>query len=137
MQLLQSTIRVLVVDDHELVRQAICTLLKSRPDLDIVGEAANGKEAIELAQSLRPDVIVMDVRMPEMNGIEATQWIKRTMPEIAIVGLTVSEEAQVAEAMKKAGASDCLRKGGSSQELFDAVARLASGGATDGDRGGH
>jgi CheY-like chemotaxis protein len=114
-------IRILIVDDHAMVREGIASILGQTPDIEVVGEAADGEQAIEQAQRQIPDVIVMDVSMPGMSGIEATRIIHEAQPEIRIIGLSMYEEADRAEAMHKAGAAAYLSKGGPAEELLAAI----------------
>ncbi len=114
-------IRILLVDDHEVVRKGLRSLLEMNTDLQVIGEASDGKEAVERAQALDPDVIVMDVNMPRVNGIEATRQIRRDRPGVAVVALSVFENSAMARAMRIAGACAYLTKGGPPEELFDAI----------------
>src|SRR4028119_757761 len=105
------TIRVLITDDHGVVRQGLRMFLSQDPDLEVVGEAGDGEEALRLARETGPDVILMDLMMPVMDGIEATRTIKASMPDVEVVALTsVLEDASVADAVK-AGAIGYLLKG--------------------------
>lgn len=113
--------RVLLVDDHAMVREGLRTLIDSHRHLEVVAEAGNGKDALELARQYHPDVVVMDVNMPVMNGIEATRRIKQEMPSICVIGLSVQEETQSCEAMKAAGAIDLLAKSGPVNNLVNAI----------------
>jgi DNA-binding NarL/FixJ family response regulator len=101
--------RVLLVDDHPIVRRALYPLLDV-PDIEIAGEAGNGKEAVALTRHVQPDVVLMDVSMPEMDGIEATRAIHAEWPQVCIIGLSVHAEATQAEAMHAAGAMAYLPK---------------------------
>lgn len=112
-------LRLLLVDDHVLVRQGFESILKGYPDLRIVGEAANGREAVEKARTLHPDVVLMDVNMPVMDGIEATRLIKQDLPEITVVGLSVNANTDVERAMRDAGAAAYLTKETAADELND------------------
>jgi PAS domain S-box-containing protein len=114
-------IRVLVADDHKIVREGFVALIQSEEDIDVVGEASNGKEAIEMARLLRPDVIVMDVSMPGMNGIEATTKIMTEMEGVRVIGLSMFEKADSEEAMRTAGAVAYLTKDGPSKDLITAI----------------
>ena len=105
-----ARIRVLLVDDHTMIRAGLKAMLLDYPTIDIVGEAANGREAVELTQSLQPEVVVMDVTMPVMDGIEATRLITRDSPSLIVIGLTVHNADQVMTAMKEAGAMAVLTK---------------------------
>ena len=119
--------RVLIVDDHALFRRGLQMVLKQEPDIEVVGEAADGHEAVGKAQELMPDVILMDVRMPKRSGIEATQRIKELLPHVKILMLTISdEEADLYEAIK-AGASGYLLKEISIDEVADAVRTVWAG----------
>jgi PAS domain S-box-containing protein len=113
--------RVLLVDDHRVMRQGLIALLDSQPDIRVVGEAADGREAVELARRLNPGVIVMDVAMPVMDGIEATRLIKGEMPQVRVIGLSMLGEEEMAERMKRAGAEAWLSKVGPSEALIEAI----------------
>ena len=120
-------VRVLIADDHDIVRAGIRMLLDAQPDIEVVGEASSGTEAIELAGSLEPDVVLMDISMPGVTGIEATRAIKKTNSRIEIVGLTMHAEDRYFFQLLQAGASGYVVKGASPHELLDAV-RAASRG---------
>jgi len=114
-------IRVLLADDHKIVRQGLIHLLQGEPDFDVVGEAGDGKVAIEAARITHPDVVVMDVSMPDMNGIEATRRILAEFPEIRVVGLSMHDEEDLALMMCEAGATAFVTKGGPSEDLMAAI----------------
>ncbi|MBI5581042.1 MAG: PAS domain S-box protein [Deltaproteobacteria bacterium] len=116
-----ATIRVLLADDHALFRNGLGRLLKNERGLEVVGHANDGKQAIELAQQLKPDVILMDISMPRVNGIEATRVIHRQYPEIRIIGLSMYEDQEHAQAMRDAGATDYKTKGCAAAELVAAI----------------
>lgn len=107
-----SNTRVLLVDDHKIVRQGLLRVLAEMPGIEVIGEAADGVEAIEMARRLQPDVVLMDVSMPKMDGIEATRQITREFPGIRVVGLSMHETEDMAAAMHAAGASDYHPKAG-------------------------
>jgi CheY-like chemotaxis protein len=117
----QRKIRVLLVDDHSVVRQALAHLLGEEPDLDIVGEAADGPAAIAQVRRLLPDVVTMDVSMPGMNGIEATRIIHAEFPALRIIGLSLFTETERAEEMRRAGAAEYLTKSGPADALLAAI----------------
>jgi DNA-binding NarL/FixJ family response regulator len=120
-------VRVLIVDDHALFRRGLQMVLEGETDIDVVGEAGDGQEAIERAENTTPDVVLMDVRMPKRSGIEATRTIKDTLPSTKILMLTISdEEADLYEAIK-AGASGYLLKEISIEEVADAVRAVHAG----------
>jgi DNA-binding NarL/FixJ family response regulator len=120
-------VRVLIVDDHALFRRGLQMVLEGETDIDVVGEAQDGQEAIERAENTTPDVVLMDVRMPKRSGIEATRTIKDTLPSTKILMLTISdEEADLYEAIK-AGASGYLLKEISIEEVADAVRAVHAG----------
>jgi DNA-binding NarL/FixJ family response regulator len=119
-----SKIRVLLVDDHTIVRQGLMELLKREADIDVVAEAANGQQAIELACRHRPAVVIMDLSMPVMNGIETTKRIMVELPETQIIGLSTFEETGEIEAMLEAGAKAYLSKSLASQDLIAAIRRI-------------
>jgi CheY-like chemotaxis protein len=113
--------RVLLADDHHMVREGLRSIIESEPRLRVVGEASNGEEALQQARVLHPDVIVMDINMPKMNGIEATRRIREEMPGVAVVALSMHEDKSMVAAMKEAGAFSYIPKGGASEELSRAI----------------
>jgi DNA-binding NarL/FixJ family response regulator len=124
---LGDLIRVLVVDDHFVVRKGVCALLMDAEDIAVVGEAGDGQEAVELAERLRPRVILMDLKLPGLGGVEATQAILAGQPEIGILVLTASGlEAQVLAAVE-AGALGYLTKAAEREELLAAIRRVGHG----------
>ncbi len=114
-------IRILLVDDHHLVRVGLAQLLDDQPDLKVIGQAEDGRQGVELAESLRPDVIVMDVSMPGVDGIEATRLIKQSRSGIRIVGLSMYEHGELSKDMLEAGAEAYLSKSGPPELLLAAV----------------
>ncbi len=102
--------RILLADDHGLIRQVLSAMLERYPTLSIVGEATNGMEAISMAAALKPDGIIMDINMPQIDGIEATKQIKAAQPKISIIGLSIIDDEHVIQAMKAAGAEAVLLK---------------------------
>lgn len=122
-----EAIRVLIADDHALFRDGLRALLNSIPDIEVVGEAANGKEALRLAVELQPDVILMDIQMPDLNGIEATRQIHRTSPHIGIVVLTMFQDDDSVFALMRAGARGYVLKGANQGVLLRAVRAVANG----------
>ena len=122
-----SRVRILLVDDHAMVRRGMRDFLELHPDLEVVGEAATGLEAIERCAALRPDVVIMDLLMPDLDGIEATRRIKATQPGIEIVALTsFVEEARVVAAIE-AGAAGFLLKDAEADDLAAAIRAAAAG----------
>jgi two-component system NarL family response regulator len=122
-----DAIRVLIVDDHALFRRGLQMVLEGEADIDVVGEASDGHEAVERAERTTPDVVLMDVRMPKRSGIEATRAIKEVLPSSKILMLTISdEEADLYEAIK-AGASGYLLKEISIEEVANAVREVHAG----------
>jgi DNA-binding NarL/FixJ family response regulator len=124
-----TQIRVLLVEDHETVREGLRLLLDSQADIDVVAEAADGRLAVEYSARLHPQVVIMDLSMPNMNGLAATQAIKRDSPDTAIVALTRHDDAAFVDELKKAGASGYVLKQSASHELLDAVRVAAIGGS--------
>lgn len=121
------SIRVLIVDDHHVVRRGLVFFLRTQKDLDIIGEAPNGKEAVELAKALKPDIILMDLVMPEMDGIQATKIIKREQPDIKILMLTsFSDQDHVIPALE-AGASGFQLKDIQPDELVTSIKKIIDG----------
>jgi two-component system, NarL family, response regulator LiaR len=120
-------IRLLIADDHAVVRQGLRTFLSFEADLELVGEARDGREAVEMAGRLKPDVVLMDLMMPEMNGIAATTTIRRDYPEVEVIALTsVLDNASVADAVR-AGAIGYLLKNASPQDLHRGIRAAAAG----------
>jgi DNA-binding NarL/FixJ family response regulator len=117
-------VRVLLVDDHAMVRHGLLTLLSCYDDIQVIGEAQNGVEAVRLVEELRPDVVVMDINMPIMNGIEATMHIKHRWPETAVVGISVNTEHDNSAAMKKAGAARLIPKDAADDQLYHAIMKV-------------
>jgi len=117
--------RVLFVDDHKVMRQGLIRLIAGQPDIQVVGEASNGREALERVRQVRPDVVVMDISMPEMDGVEATRRIKAEWPEVRVIGLSMFEDEQIARSMRQAGAESLLSKTASSAELLKALYGIA------------
>jgi DNA-binding NarL/FixJ family response regulator len=120
-------IRVLLCDDHALVREGTRRLLEGAPDIEVVGEASDGFEAIELAGKLSPDVIAMDVSMPRMNGIEATREIKQNFPHVFILALTAYDDFAYVSRLIENGASGYILKSARSEELIQAIRATALG----------
>ena len=116
-----ATIRVLLADDHAMVRQGLKGILDGYPDIAVVGEASDGQEAVELARVLSPDVVVMDVNMPKMDGIEAIRRIKVQQPATLIVGLSLSKSSQMEPLLLEAGASSYVSKDAASDRLYEAI----------------
>ena len=117
----RAGIPVLLVDDHAMVRQGLRSVMEGFPNIHIIGEASNGDEALKLVEKRRPAVVLMDINMPKLNGIEATAKIKTEHPEVAVIGLSVNAESINQEAMKKAGASMLLAKEAVITELYSAI----------------
>ncbi|MES0811850.1 response regulator transcription factor [Roseibium sp. SCPC15] len=127
-QTISKPVRVLLADDHELVRDGIRARLRKVPELEVVGEATNGRDAVSLAQDLRPDVLLMDVSMPVMNGLEAATEIRRTCPEIAVLILSVYDNPEYVRGVVQAGARGYILKDISAAEMITAISSVASGG---------
>jgi PAS domain S-box-containing protein len=114
-------VRVLMADDHPMVRQGLCAIVEQFDGIQVVGEAADGEEALRLAQSLLPDVVIMDVNMPKIDGVEATRQITATCPNVVVIGLSVHNSLQVMTAMKEAGAAAYLTKDAAPEQLCQAI----------------
>jgi DNA-binding NarL/FixJ family response regulator len=121
------TTRIILADDHRIMREGLRTMLVGNPDLKVLGEADNGHEAIELAEELRPDVVVMDVAMPDMNGIEATRRIVGEVPHVKVVALSMHSDKRFVMEMLHAGASGYLLKDAAFEELAKAIETVADG----------
>ncbi|HLZ90615.1 MAG TPA: response regulator transcription factor [Candidatus Acidoferrum sp.] len=120
--------KILIVDDHEVVRQGIKTILRSRPQWEVVGEAVNGRDAIEKAKNLDPDVIIMDITMPEMSGIEATREISKMKLRSAVLVFTMHESKNLATTVQEAGARGFVLKSHAARDLLEALESLMGGG---------
>lgn len=118
---MSQPIRVLVADDHPMVRDYISKILETQEDLEVVGKASNGVLAIEMAHALHPDVVLMDCNMPLMDGVEATRYIRKDHPEIAVIGFSIHEGDRIESAMRTAGAAAYFKKGCPTDELFSAI----------------
>ena len=120
-------IRVLLVEDNDVFRQALELLLGLQDGLEVVGAVADGTRVVAAAEELRPDVVVMDFRLPGMDGVEATTAVKAACPEIAVVCLTASASPRELEALAAAGAEACLRKDQELDEIVDAIRSAGEG----------
>ena len=118
-------IRILIADDHKIMRQGLRTLLERQEGMEIVAEAENGRIAVDLALQLTPDVVVMDVSMPELDGIEATRQITASNPEVKVIALSMHAERRFVERMMSAGASGYLLKDCAFDELTQVIRDLA------------
>ncbi|HHX64272.1 MAG TPA: PAS domain-containing protein [Chloroflexi bacterium] len=117
-------IRVLVADDHRMMRQGLVALLEQDEEIKVIGEAADGRETLELAMELQPDIVLMDVRMPVMDGVAATEQIRQNLPETRVIGLSMFAEPEIAARMRHAGAAAYLTKSGDMDEVLHTIRRL-------------
>lgn len=113
--------RLLIVDDHDLIRESTQLMLEGEPDLEVVGEAVSGHHALELCRRLRPDLVLMDVRMPEMDGLTATREIKKEMPAISVLMVSAYESEDYRREAASAGATDYILKDAERYQLLEAV----------------
>ncbi|MBS3947775.1 MAG: response regulator transcription factor [Dethiobacter sp.] len=120
-------IRVLVVDDHTIVREGICALLGLSPEMDVVGEASNGVEALEMVRKIKPDVVLMDIAMPVMDGLEATRRLAREFPETKILALTQYDDREYVFQIIEAGARGFISKTVASADLVTGVRAVSRG----------
>jgi len=120
-------IRLLLVDDHQVVRSGLRMLLASENDVEIVGEAGTAREALEAVKRLKPTVVLMDIGLPDMSGIDATREIKRTNPEVAVVALTIHEDEEYFFKMLEVGAGGYVPKRAAPEELLTAIRAAAAG----------
>jgi two-component system response regulator NreC len=123
---INGTIRIILADDHRIVRQGLRILLEAEPDMEVIGEADNGRKVLKQAQELIPDVIIMDLSMPELNGIEATRQILSGAPEVKVVALSMHSDSLFVLNMIKAGASGYLLKDCALEELVKAIRTVVS-----------
>lgn len=124
---MKKTIRVLLADDHALVRQGFRKILAAEADMEVVGEAANGREAVEEAEKLQPDVVVLDVAMPELNGIEAARRLAERAPRARVLALSMHKDSVYVREILRAGARGYLLKDAFDHELIHAVRAVADG----------
>jgi len=124
----KKQVRILIVDDHEVMRLGMRNLLESRSDWSICGEAADGRQAIEKALQLHPDVIIMDITMPGMNGLEAANQIARTQPEIPIILFSLHLSEDVISHFQRDGIRGAVSKGDAARDLVEAVEIILAGG---------
>ena len=120
------TIRVLIADDHTIMRAGLRSLLEKEDQIEVVAEAENGRRAVQLAIEHKPDVVVMDVSMPDLNGIEATSQVLASLPEVKVIALSMHTDKRFVMGMLRAGASGYLLKDCASQELASAIVSVAS-----------
>jgi NarL family two-component system response regulator LiaR len=125
-----NPIRVLIVDDHSMVRRGLATILKIQPDLQLVGEANNGREAVEVCGRVQPDVVLMDLMMPEMSGAAATDAIRRQWPQVQVIALTSFQEKELVREALQAGAIGYLLKNVSADNLAAAIREAHAGRST-------
>jgi two-component system response regulator NreC len=123
----REKIRIVLADDHSVVRQGFKMILAAQPDMEIVGEAGNGREAVDLAEKLQPDVIVMDVAMPELNGVEATRRVTVSSPRTRVLALSMHKDSVYVREILRAGARGYLLKDSIASDLLAAVRAVARG----------
>jgi CheY-like chemotaxis protein len=114
-------VRVMVVDDHKVLREGLAEILRAQPDMELVGEASDGVEAFQMANRLRPDVVIMDISMQRLDGIRATRRITKSMPQVRVIGLSTFEEAARGKALREAGAIGYVSKSQPAEQLLSAI----------------
>ena len=119
--------RILMVDDHEIMREGMCALLRKHPEFEVVGQAADGRSSLELVAQLQPDVVIMDIGMPNLNGIEATRHILSQNPTIKIMALSTHSDGTIVARMIKAGAAGYMLKESAFDELISGIQLMLSG----------
>lgn len=124
---MDEKIRILLADDHVMLRQGTLALLQREADIEVIGQASDGRQAVDLAHDLRPDIVVMDVRMPELSGVEATRLIREALPEVQVLVLTAHDDEQYIFSLLEAGASGYLLKTAPVSELAKAIRQVKSG----------
>jgi len=122
-----NKLRILLAEDHETIRDGLKLLLNSQSDMEVVGEADNGRAALQLAEQLLPDVVVMDISMPELNGLQATKKLKEKCPRVKVLILTRHTEPVYLQELLQAGASGYVLKQSKSEELIRAILAVAAG----------
>jgi two-component system, NarL family, response regulator LiaR len=124
---METPIRILLADDHVMLRQGTAELLRREPGIEIVGEASNGEEAVALARQIQPDIVVMDVRMPVLSGVEATRIIRESLPDVQVLVLTAHDDDQYIFSLLQAGASGYLLKTSPVSDLIKAIRQVQAG----------
>jgi len=119
--------RIILADDHRILREGICSLVATLPEVEIVGEADDGRKTVDLARKLVPDIVVMDIGMPNLNGIEATKAIKAEIPTVKVIALSMHSDARYVAEMLKAGASGYMLKDSAFEELAEALRVVMTG----------
>jgi len=120
-------VRILVVDDHVTVRKGVCAILSSREDIEVCGEARNGREAVEKAAELKPDLVILDISMPLLSGFDASVKIRKALPDVPILILSMHDSQTVRQACKRVGAQGYVSKANAGELLLRAVDSLARG----------
>ncbi|MBN2137938.1 MAG: response regulator transcription factor [Sedimentisphaerales bacterium] len=120
-------VKILIADDHKIVREGLCAMFEKQPGMEIVGEAEDGAAAIRMARELKPDVVILDVSMPGMDGIDATRRLSKELPEMKIIALSMYGKRAFVTKMLEAGASGYVLKGGAFSELAEAVTTVMGG----------
>lgn len=123
----QKKLQVLIADDHELIREGICSLLALESDMEVIATAEDGEIAVQKAEALMPDVVVMDIRMPKLNGIEATRKIKSGSNDILVLCMSVHHEKIIVDSVMEAGASGYIIKGNVNTDLSPAIRAIVAG----------
>lgn len=121
-------VNILIADDHEVVRQGLRTILKARPDWKICGEAENGRQAVEGVAALKPDIVILDVTMPTMSGLEAAEEIAKLGLNTRVLIFTMHDSGSLAKAVRKAGAKGCVLKSRAARDLIRAIEAVLAGG---------
>lgn len=120
-------IKVLIADDHQLFREGLVNLISSAPDIEVIGEAKDGKEATEKTKELKPDVVLIDIGMPEMNGIEATRILKKQQSEVKVIAVSMHSDRQFVKGILEAGADGYLLKNCTYRQLINAIKSVVEG----------
>jgi len=120
-------VRIILADDHALLRQGTAELLQHEPDFEVVGQAANGEEAVRMAHALQPDMIIMDIRMPGLSGVEATRQIRQELPHVQVLVLTAYDDDQYVFSLLQAGASGYLLKTAPASDLIRSIRQVCAG----------